>query len=528
MRPGRRAVRLHQLVIAAVVVAGLLFSSALLAVLTPATPAFADTFAVNDTADAGLANPAGTGCVSSTSSGSCTLRAAIQAAENVGGSSFIALEVPGTYHVTLGELTVNSVTISVANSSGGAVAIDGNDSSRVFHLGTTAAATVALAGLTVQHGRAPAGQLGGGMLVDGGSSLTLVDSTLSNNTTAVAGGGLTVNDGTAQVINSALTDNHAALGAALTVSSGKTVNLLNVTIANNVATGTAGALAAGGTANLTNVTVTGNTSGSPGAVHVGAGTITLKSSVIAGNVNGDCSTGGSPIVSNGDNLDDDGTCNLGPSDIPNTPAMLGTLGSYGGTTATVPLLPGSPAIDGVTHNACPPPATDQRDVTRPQGARCDIGAFEGFIPLTATPTPTATATATSTVTPTSTATPTPPPTSTSTATPTPFARPNVGLQLTPGAPKHLTVTLTARDAGCRPNNRIAQVEITSLTNAIIELPGNVVLRTAPVELPLSLGVPQVSFTLVRITDGESAMASLLVTDGCGGWPTFVGGGPTAF
>jgi uncharacterized repeat protein (TIGR01451 family) len=38
------------------------------------------------------------------------------------------------------------------------------------------------------------------------------------------------------------------------------------------------------------------------------------------------------------------------------------------------LLAGSPALNlGV---GCPPPATDQRGVTRPQGASCDSGAFE--------------------------------------------------------------------------------------------------------------------------------------------------------
>jgi hypothetical protein len=38
------------------------------------------------------------------------------------------------------------------------------------------------------------------------------------------------------------------------------------------------------------------------------------------------------------------------------------------------LLPGSPAIDAGDNTHCP--ATDQRDIARPQGAKCDIGAFE--------------------------------------------------------------------------------------------------------------------------------------------------------
>ena len=54
--------------------------------------------------------------------------------------------------------------------------------------------------------------------------------------------------------------------------------------------------------------------------------------------------------------------------------LLGALGNYGGFTQTIPLLAGSSAIDTGNDAVCP--ATDQRGVTRPQGAHCDIGAFE--------------------------------------------------------------------------------------------------------------------------------------------------------
>ncbi len=53
----------------------------------------------------------------------------------------------------------------------------------------------------------------------------------------------------------------------------------------------------------------------------------------------------------------------------------------GGATWTHQLLLGSPAIDAVPVADCTDAigtliATDQRGVTRPQGAACDIGAFE--------------------------------------------------------------------------------------------------------------------------------------------------------
>lgn len=69
-----------------------------------------------------------------------------------------------------------------------------------------------------------------------------------------------------------------------------------------------------------------------------------------------------------------------PTDMNSTPAMLGAFGDYGGFTKTIPLLPGSPAID-----AGDPTSTlnrDQRGWPRPMDGDgngvsiVDIGAFE--------------------------------------------------------------------------------------------------------------------------------------------------------
>jgi hypothetical protein len=95
---------------------------------------------------------------------------------------------------------------------------------------------------------------------------------------------------------------------------------------------------------------------------------------------------------------------------------LGPLANNGGFTQTHALLAGSPAIDTGTNTGCP--ATDQRGVTRPQGAACDVGAYEVEVDSTPpTNTPTNTPTATPTVTPTN--TPTGTPTDTPTAAPIP-------------------------------------------------------------------------------------------------------------
>jgi Ca2+-binding RTX toxin-like protein len=69
----------------------------------------------------------------------------------------------------------------------------------------------------------------------------------------------------------------------------------------------------------------------------------------------------------------------GPTDIvPSAPlsAILLALADNGGATFTHALAIDSPALDASPADTdCLP--TDQRGVPRPQGAACDIGAFEG-------------------------------------------------------------------------------------------------------------------------------------------------------
>jgi chitodextrinase len=80
--------------------------------------------------------------------------------------------------------------------------------------------------------------------------------------------------------------------------------------------------------------------------------------------------GGGIVGSN--NLTDDESC--GPGFGNSSSILLGPLADNGGATPTMALLPGSAAIDAGDDAVCP--ATDQRGVTRPQGAHCDIGAYE--------------------------------------------------------------------------------------------------------------------------------------------------------
>ena len=80
------------------------------------------------------------------------------------------------------------------------------------------------------------------------------------------------------------------------------------------------------------------------------------------------------LTADHNNVLTDDTCFAGASDLVVADAGLGSLADNGGPTLTHALLAGSPAIDAADAAVCP--ATDQRGVTRPQGAGCDVGAYE--------------------------------------------------------------------------------------------------------------------------------------------------------
>jgi hypothetical protein len=134
------------------------------------------------------------------------------------------------------------------------------------------------------------------------------------------------------------------------------------------------------TLTVSNSTISNNVGG--GIWNQGIATIT--SSIISGNsavVGGENCIGS--ITDGGYNLDDGTTCgfNAVNHSLSNTNPSLDPAGitDNGGPTQTIALIAGSPAIDAIPPgvNDCGTTITaDQRGVTRPQGAACDVRAFE--------------------------------------------------------------------------------------------------------------------------------------------------------
>jgi hypothetical protein len=251
----------------------------------------------------------------------------------------------------------------------------------------------------------------------GTATLTLTDSTISGNSATYGGGGVYNILGTVTLSNSTISDNStsytisgnsASYGRGGGVSNHYgTATLNNSTISGNSAGNRGGGVYnnLSGTATLSNSTISGNSAGSRGGgVYNNCGTATLSRTLIAGNtaaVSGAevYNNTGSTITADNFNLvGHDGVSEAaafsgftpGATDINATTGCTTTICTSTalsaildplalnapGTTETHALRVGSPAIDASPDDIdCAP--TDQRGVERPQGAACDIGAFEG-------------------------------------------------------------------------------------------------------------------------------------------------------
>ena len=387
----------------------------------------AATLQVNSTLDEVDADP-GDGACASTPSGLCTLRAAVQEANALPGADTINLPA-GIFTLTIpgrgedqaasGDLDLReSVTLQGAGATSTIVNANGIDRGvQVF-----STAVVTLKDLAVQGGDSGTTP-GGGLYNNGGQvtlqrvrvvdnrapsaagihntgSLTAHDTTIAGNQATQYAGGL-LNTGSLTLERVTVSGNTADTnGGGLYLHSSDPlsgqVTILNSTISGNQAR----AFMGGGIwvyyqteLWVTNSTISGNSAGQGGGIfnyhQQGAlaageatsmleGNIHLLNTLLAGNTFANCgrSAQTSPIHSLGGNLDSGTSCEFNTllGDQMATDPLLGALQDNGGFTQTQALAAGSPAIDAGEIDGCP--ATDQRGVTRPQGAGCDSGAYE--------------------------------------------------------------------------------------------------------------------------------------------------------
>jgi predicted outer membrane repeat protein len=291
----------------------------LLGLLPQAQLAYADTYTVTTTQDAPHALPIDGTCTSTLPGGTCTLRAAVQAINYLtGGPHTINLQAAGTYLLTVtganedvaatGDLDLNNAQVTIANTSGGSVAIDGNQADRVFDVGPNGPAQLSISGVVIQHGVAsyvstgpPPVAQGGGLYLHGSSRATLTGVQVSGNVippspilNSTSYGGGIYNAGVLALADVVLSGNAAQAGGGLYTTYapafyGVNTTLARVTLTANSATQSGGGIYVDGTGvAMDNITVNGNSGG--GLFFIGGGT--LSNSAISNNHGGITISGG--------------------------------------------------------------------------------------------------------------------------------------------------------------------------------------------------------------------------------------------
>lgn len=226
------------------------------------------------------------------------------------------------------------------------------------------------------------------------ATVTITNGYFANNS-AQGNGGAIWNAGQLALTHSTFNQNDAedgGQGGAIFHQRGA-MTMVNSTVSGNTAISGGGLyVAAEGQGTLTYVTVAYNFGGSAGGLFSLNPAFRLSNTLLAKNLVfpglfDDC-TGA--VTSLGYNLLERSACTVlgaAPGDIVgqadgDVDAKLGNLQNHGFAVETHALLPGSPAINGGSPDNCL--AIDQRGVARPQGGRCDIGAFEApfyYMPL---------------------------------------------------------------------------------------------------------------------------------------------------
>jgi hypothetical protein len=215
-------------------------------------------------------------------------------------------------------------------------------------------------------------EFGGGIFNDGGT-LTVTNNTISRNSAQQDGGGIYNYIGTLTVTNSTISANSAQQDGGGIFNNDSTLTVTNSTISGNSAQQGGGGIFNNGTVKAKNTIIAKNTANSSPDFF---GTLTSQGYNLIGNV------GTNNFASNttGDVYGDPNNTTM-----PNSGAVesataidpkLGSLTNNGGSTQTMALLSGSPAINAGDTDLTSVPTTDQRGENRVKQGRIDIGAYE--------------------------------------------------------------------------------------------------------------------------------------------------------
>jgi chitodextrinase len=341
--------------------------------------------AINNTTDAGgVGLPVISGNVTVQGSAATITRSTAS-----GTPVFRLLDVASSGSLTLSSLTLSNGLANNGSQGGGGI----------FNHGA-----LSISGSTFSGNSAPSSTGTSGGAINNSGTLTLTTSTFTGNS-AQEGGGV-FNQKTATITNDTFTGNQATIfgGGALLNAAG-TMKVIGDTFTGNTGPG-GGAIDNDTTLNISDSTFVGNTAGTNGGGAVeNFGPTTMTQSTLSGNsspygsdilnytgytisvsmsivANGQGGTncgGQAPVTDGGYNIDTGSSCGFSSANhsMSNTQPKLDALASNGGSTQTMALPAGSPALDVIppSTSGCSG-TTDQRGISRPQGTGCDVGAYE--------------------------------------------------------------------------------------------------------------------------------------------------------
>jgi predicted outer membrane repeat protein len=258
------------------------------------------------------------------------------------------------------------------------VTFDGNSAGAGGGMFNTDRSSPVLTGATFSGNRAT--ESGGGMLNQMYSGPALTSVTFSGNSARLGGGMYNTSHGSPTLTNVTFSGNPADYGGGMYNFSTSSPTLTNVTFSSNSASHYGGGIynRYDSSPTLNNVTFGGNSASNGGGMYNNSSSSpVIRNTILWGDTGGEVVNWDSTSAPTITSSVVEGGCPLYAATctkVINADPRLGALGDYGGATQTIPLLPGSSAIDAGDDGLCP--ATDQRSVARPQGAHCDIGAFE--------------------------------------------------------------------------------------------------------------------------------------------------------
>jgi hypothetical protein len=381
----------NRLLVGLTVVASSVASLAVLALSAPS--AIAVTAITVDSAADGSATPSN--CLPTPVTGACTLRDAFAAASSGGPGAGDDVTITVSPSVTAVTLTQGELLYDGGTSGSSSLTVDASGTTvtqttadRVINSSGKGGITVS--GFTLTGGNPD----GAGGAIHGSGDVTVIDSALLSNT-ASDGGAIDV-AGTVTITRSTIADNQAnSFGGAVEGEDNEPAVIVNSTISGNTAGSLGGGLAGVGDVTLVYSTIAGNTAPTGANIDDNGGALTSFGSVLALPVTGQNCNGFSSTASHGFNLEDDGAATCGFSTAtndlaPGTNAGLDALGSNGGPGPTRLPQSGSALLDAIPAASCQSDGaagvtTDERGISRPQGAGCDIGAVEVEVAIPLTP-----------------------------------------------------------------------------------------------------------------------------------------------